>query len=71
MLKLDDDLDDDGDSNGSEETPPYWTVTSYPNISNESELYQQYFKVENRLIISNRRLINPNDLVSSNIVVYM
>ena len=49
----DDDDVDDGDGNGSK-TPPYWTVTFYPNISNESEACQQYFRMEKKYI-SNKR----------------
>jgi len=48
MLEMDDDDigggADDGDHDGSKETPPYWTVTFYPTNGNESEGSRRYFK---------------------------
>ena len=65
MLEMDDDDigggADDGDHDGSKETPPYWTVTFYPTIGNESEGSRRYFKLETESITLNVRKSNLND----------
>ena len=65
MVMMDDDDigggADDGDHDGSKETPPYWTVTFYPTIGNESEGSRRYSKLETESINLNVRKSNLND----------